>query len=110
MIVSYRRKANASLALYFSFKIVAIGWAIAAGEDSPINTSIFWLLFLAGTAFAFRACWAQGRAKDYGGSFVLMGFLGFLGFIIVALLTDQAEPNTPIPSQRNGSAIAGSGT
>jgi cbb3-type cytochrome oxidase subunit 3 len=91
MVETFRRKANFAVALYFVFKIAAIGWAISAGKDSPINTSIFWLLFLAGAAFAFRACWAQGRAKGYGPSFALMGLFGFLGLIIVALLRDEAK-------------------
>ncbi|HXA20217.1 MAG TPA: hypothetical protein VN380_24780 [Thermoanaerobaculia bacterium] len=77
--------------MYFLFKIAAIAWAIAAGADSPVNTSIFWLLFLIGTAFAFWACWAQAIGKGHSGSFALFALFGFWGFIVVAILSDRAR-------------------
>jgi hypothetical protein len=91
MIVEYRRKANLGVVLYFVFKIAAIGWAMAAGQDSPLNTSIFWLLFLLGTSFAIRACWAQAVAKGHSGSFAMAGLLGFWGFVIAAMLSDRMK-------------------
>lgn len=96
MIARYRRKAYTGLALYFLFKIGAIAWAMAAGEDSPVNTSIFWLLFLTGTGFAFWACWAEAVGKGHSGSFALMALFGFWGFIICALLSDRARDAMPI--------------
>ena len=99
MIALYRKRANLGIAMYFVFKLAAIAWAIAAGEDSPVNTSIFWSLFLIGTAFGFWACWAQAVGKGHSGSFALFAFFGFWGFIVVAVLSDRA-PDRSEPLMR----------
>lgn len=91
MIATYRRTANLALALYFVFKLASIGWLIAAERDTPFNTIVFWLIFLTGTVFGFRACWAQARGRGHSGIIAWVAIFGFWGFVIVTLLTDRAK-------------------
>ena len=101
MIAEFRPKKRLALVMWFLFKALAIGFAIAAGHDSPVNTTIFWILFLAGTGFMFRACWASAREKAQPDALMLFALLGIVGYAILGSLEDKSEA---VPRRTTGTA------
>ena len=89
MLPGYRAKASVGIGLWFLLKVAALGWAFVAGQDSPVNTSVFWALFVGGTACLLWGCWAQARGKGYSDLLALLGLAGLLGLIILAVLPDK---------------------
>ena len=94
MIQSQVKKRNVSFIIWLVLIIIGTIVINIAEISSPVIL-IAMIIQLIGGFFGYKACYHWCKAKGYSGWMALWSTLGFIGFIIFAILNDKTVLNQP---------------